>query len=68
MRPEEIRELTEDELDEKLEELKRKLFNLRFQKATGELDNTSEIKATKKDIARTKTIKREREIRGVESS
>lgn len=67
MRPEEIRELTEDELEEKLEELKRKLFNLRFQKSTGELDNTSEIKTTKKDIARVKTVRRERELKGVES-
>ncbi len=68
MRPEELRELTDEELDEKLEELNRKLFNLRFQEATGELDNTSEIGATKKDIARAKTIRRERELRGVESS
>ena len=67
MRPEEVRELTDEELSEKEEELQRKLFNLRFQLSTGELDNTAEIKSTKKDIARVKTIKREREKEGVES-
>lgn len=61
MRPGEMRDMTDEELDEKVAELKEKLFNLRFQKATGELDNTAEIKKTKKDIARAKTIKRESE-------
>jgi len=66
MRPGELRELTDEELEEKVDELKEKLFNLRFQKATGELDNTAEFKKTKKDIARVKTIKREGEGEGVE--
>jgi len=66
MRPSEIRELTEEELDEKVGELKEKLFNLRFQKSTGELDNTAELKKTKKDIARVKTVQREREQEGEE--
>lgn len=66
MRPGELRELTDEELEEKVDELKEKLFNLRFQKATGELDNTAEFKKTEKDIARVKTIKREREGEGVE--
>lgn len=66
MRPGELRELTDEEIEEKVDELKEKLFNLRFQKATGELDNTAEFKKTKKDIARVKTIKREREGEGVE--
>ncbi len=61
MRPGELREMTSEELEEKVAELKEKLFNLRFQKATGELDNTAEIKKTKKDIARAKTIQRESE-------
>ncbi|MBS3735735.1 MAG: 50S ribosomal protein L29 [Candidatus Bipolaricaulota bacterium] len=61
MRPGEFREMTSEELEEKVAELKEKLFNLRFQKATGELDNTAEIKKTKKDIARAKTIQRESE-------
>jgi len=68
MRPSEIRELTEEELEQKESELKRKLFNLRFQRSTGELDNTAEIKRTKKDIARVKTIKRERELEEAELS
>ncbi len=67
MRPGEFRDLTSEELDEKIHELKEKLFNLRFQKSTGELDNTAEIKKTKKDIARAKTIRRERDSQGVES-
>lgn len=66
MRPGELREMTDEELEEKAGELKEKLFNLRFQKATGELDNTAEFKKTKKDIARVKTIQRERELEGVE--
>ncbi len=66
MRPSEIREMTEEELDEKVGELKEKLFNLRFQKSTGELDNTAELKKTKKDIARVKTVQREREQEGEE--
>ncbi|MBS3739770.1 50S ribosomal protein L29 [Candidatus Bipolaricaulota bacterium] len=66
MRPGELRELTDEELEEKVDELKEKLFNLRFQKATGELDNTAEFQKTKKDIARVKTIRREREGEGVE--
>ena len=61
MRPGELRAMTSEELEEKVAELKEKLFNLRFQKATGELDNTAEIKKTKKDIARAKTIQRETE-------
>jgi large subunit ribosomal protein L29 len=61
MRAGELREMTSEELEEKVAELKEKLFNLRFQKATGELDNTAEIKKTKKDIARAKTIQRETE-------
>lgn len=68
MRPGEFRDYTGEELLEKIHELKGKLFNLRFQKSTGELDNTAEIKKTKKDIARAKTIRREREDQGVESS
>lgn len=66
MRPGELRDMTDEELEEKVGELKEKLFNLRFQKATGELDNTAEFKKTKKDIARVKTIQRERELEGVE--
>ena len=54
--------LTESELDTKLTELKQELFNLRFQLAVNQLDNPTRIKAVKKDIARIKTIQRQRQI------
>lgn len=57
-----IKEMTSQELDEKVIELKNELFNLRFQLATGQLDNPMKIKAIKKDIARCKTILRDKEI------
>lgn len=57
-----IRELTPQELNEKVVELKNELFNLRFQLATGQLENPMQIKAIKKDIARVKTILRQKEI------
>ncbi len=56
MKPEELREMTLEELEQKEHEFKRKLFNLRFQKATGELDNTAEMKKARQDIARVLTI------------
>lgn len=62
MKAREIREMTEKELDSKELELKTELFNLRFQLATGQLDNPLRIKAVRKDIARVKTIIREREL------
>lgn len=54
--------LTESELDTKLAELKQELFNLRFQLAVNQLDNPTRIKAVKKDIARIKTIQRQRQL------
>lgn len=57
---EELREMSEDELREKESELKRTLFNLRFQLAMGQQDNTAAIKATRRDIARVKTVLSER--------
>lgn len=58
-----LRDMTADELTVKLNDLKSELFNLRFQLATGQLDNPMKIKNVKKDIARVKTILREREIK-----
>ena len=63
MKADEIRELTDDELARKLADLKEELFNLRFQAATGQLDNPMRMKAVRRDIARVKTIQRERELR-----
>jgi large subunit ribosomal protein L29 len=60
----EIRDLSVEELKEKEREIGQELFNLRFQKATGQLGNTAMIRQTKKDLARVKTILRELEISG----
>jgi len=62
MKAKELKELTEEELMERTKELGRELFNLRFQKATGELGNTAVIPKTKKDLARVMTVIRELEI------
>ena len=58
----ELKEMSAEELNAKLKELKEELFNLRFQLAVNQLDNPTRIKAVKKDIARIKTIQRQREI------
>ncbi len=57
-----LRDLAHDELVEKLDEAKEELFNLRFQLATNQLDNSARIKAVKKEIARISTVIREQEI------
>ncbi|GAB6106911.1 50S ribosomal protein L29 [Fusibacter bizertensis] len=62
MKANKIKEMTSQELNEKMVELKNELFNLRFQLATGQLDNPMKIKAIKKDIARVNTILRQKEI------
>jgi large subunit ribosomal protein L29 len=61
MKAEELRELTREELEARIADWKRKLLNLRFQLASGQLRNTEEIKKTKRDIARALTVLRERE-------
>ena len=60
----EIRNLSVQELNEKLSDLKSELFNLRFQLATGQLQNTAALKQCKKDIARVKTVIRQLEMSG----
>ena len=62
MKAAEIRELTADELNSKLADLKAELFNLRFQLAINQLDNPMRISAVKKDIPRVKTVIRENEL------
>ena len=62
MKASEIREMTADELNSKLADLKAELFNLRFQLAINLLDNPMRISAVKKDIARVKTVIRENEL------
>ncbi len=62
MKATEIREMTVEEMDSKLVSLKEELFNLRFQLAVNQLDNTAKVKAVKRDIARIKTCLREAEL------
>ena len=62
MKPVELRDMNETELGEHLKTARRELFGLRFQHATGELDNTARMKKAKREIARALTIVREREI------
>ena len=63
MKPVEIRDLADAELVQKLKDTRAELFNLRFQLATGQLDNTGRIAIVKKDIARLHTELRARELR-----
>jgi large subunit ribosomal protein L29 len=65
LRASEIRELTADELERKLEETRQELFNLRFQHATGALDNTAALQRAKRDIARLLTLANESAAKGV---
>lgn len=63
MKAKQIHEMTDQELADKLAALKDELFNLRFQHATGQLENANVLKTVKKDIARVKTVIRERELK-----
>ena len=63
MKAKEIRDLSAEELNQKLASLKEELFGLRFQLATGQLENSMRIKDVKKTIARIKTIQRENEMK-----
>ena len=62
MKAKELRELSDQQLRAKLEELKAEQFNLRFQRAVGQLANPMRIRQVRKDIARILTILREREL------
>ena len=62
MKVKEIRELTTEEINQKLVEAKEELFNLRFQQATGTLEKPSRIRELRHTVARLKTVLREREI------
>ena len=66
-RAQELRELNDAELEQRLLEAKEELFNLRFQNATGQLDATSRISHVRKDVARVETLLREREIAAAEA-
>ncbi len=64
MRPSKLRDLTVDELIQREYDLRKELFNLRFQQATGEIENPMRIRAVRKDIARVLTIKTEK-LKGI---
>ena len=66
MKASEVRAMPVDELNEKLVDLKEELFNLRFQLAANQLENTARIKAVKKDIARVKTALRAAELQAAQ--
>ena len=67
-KPAELRDLPLDELERRLTETKEELFNLRFQNATGQLDNYKRLGQLKKDVARIKTLLRQNELAEQEKS
>ena len=67
MRAEKVRELSQDELKNRERELAEQLFRLRFQKSVGQLDNALKVRETRRDIARVKTILKERAAAGPRS-
>ena len=63
MRARELRDLTDDELERRLHDTRQELFNLRFQSATGALENSARLKLAKREIARILTVRFEREAK-----
>ena len=60
LKADDLRQMTVDQLDDEVLKLKRERFNLRFQRATGQLENTSRVREVRRDIARIKTIARQK--------
>jgi large subunit ribosomal protein L29 len=67
MKASEIRNMTQEELQKELNELKSELFKLRFQLVTNQLENPMKLRDVKKNIARVKTVMRERDIKGAQA-
>ena len=67
MKINEIREMSTNELEQKVVDLKSELFNLRFQMATSQLENPLKVREVKRSIARVKTVLKERELKSVEA-
>lgn len=63
MKVQEIRGLSDGELEKRLSDLKAELFNLRFQMTTGQLDNVMRLREVRRSIARVKTVQRQRELK-----
>ena len=68
MKPAELRQIDDDELERRLTEAREELFNLRFQHVTGQLDNHARLSQVRKDIARINTLLREQEIAAAEAA
>lgn len=64
----ELRELTDEVLEQRIAEAKEEMFNLRFQHATGQLDNSARLGEVRRDVARLLTLQREREIAAAEQA
>jgi large subunit ribosomal protein L29 len=62
LKVEDIRRMTVDQMDDEILKLKKERFNLRFQRATGQLENTSRLREARRDIARVKTIARQKSL------
>jgi large subunit ribosomal protein L29 len=62
MKPQDLRVMTLDQLNDELLKLKKERFNLRFQRATGQLENTARVRAVRRDIARITTIARQKSV------
>jgi large subunit ribosomal protein L29 len=60
LKSEDLRHMTVDQLDDEVLKLKKERFNLRFQRATGQLENTSRVREVRRDIARIKTVARQK--------
>jgi large subunit ribosomal protein L29 len=60
MKPKDVRAFTDDALGDELMKLKKEQFNLRFQKASGQIENTARVRQVRRDIARLKTVQAER--------
>ena len=60
MKPEDLRRMTLDQLDDEVLRLKKERFNLRFQRASGQLENTARVRQVRRDIARIETITRQK--------
>ena len=63
-----VRAMSADQLEDEILKLKKEQFNLRFQRATGQLENTSRVRVIRRDIARMKTIAREKQAAGAGTS
>ena len=63
VKPGDVRAMTVDQIDDEVLKLKKEQFNLRFQRATGQLENTSRVRQVRRDIARLKTIARQKKAK-----